>query len=154
MTRDEFNRSMERVLVFYQRPRTPDQVQDFQGYMNVLFDDLRSITGELFEETTKELVRCLPRGQKPQPPQFWAIYHKIAEAKALSTEQGPPKDHHGLARMTADAEKMGQQGAVFALQQADVRGIRLPPEIEEILLRKACAVEEPEEKPASPASPS
>lgn len=154
MTRDEFNRSMERVLVFYQRPRTPDQVQDFQGYMNVLFDDLRSIAGDLFEETTKELVRALPRGQKPQPPQFWAIYHKVSEARALATKQVAPQvDNRAI--MLADAEKMGPEGAAFALQLAVARGIKLPQELEDRLLQKVMPPAEGEDsKPASPASTS
>lgn len=122
MDRASFDKSMERVLAFYQKPRG-EEVNDFAKYMATLYESVCSIDPFMFDQVTKELIKTLARGQKPMPGQFWAVYHKLSVEKAESAKKDEKEWHESKEdcdrRAIEMASRLGRKGAEFALMVFD-----------------------------------
>lgn len=135
MTRDQFNAAMEKILVFYQRPTSPDAIEDFRSYMDGLYGAMYEMEAGLFGQTCAELVKTLARGQKPMPSQFWAVYHRVSEALAVRTQAPAPRQDSGEAHlwMIETARRMGPSGALFVLEAVGKGRVTLPQDVIDIL---------------------
>src|SRR5258707_13163272 len=51
MTRDEFNAAMQKILIFYQRPTSPDHIEDFRLNMNGLYVAMYPMEADLVDKT-------------------------------------------------------------------------------------------------------
>jgi hypothetical protein len=159
MHREEFHRSMERILAFYQKPKSEDEVRDFRAYMDTLFESVCSIDGFMFEQTTKELIKTLARGQKPMPGQFWAVHHKLSTQKAEDAQKATSSTQWREDKETCDrraiemAARLGKKGAEFALMILDAAPEKLKaavhPDALQILIDK---VSEPQREAAPTAA--
>ena len=125
MDRTSFDKSMERGLAFYQKPRSQDELEDFKRYMDMLYESVGSMEPFSFDQTTKELIKSLARGQKPMPGQFWAAYHKLNVEKAEAAERARQGTEWREDKETCDrraiemASRLGKKGAEFALMLLD-----------------------------------
>lgn len=125
MNRQQFDASMQRVLDFYSKPRNQEEMADHQRYMSSLFEGLSDMDPFMFDQTTKELIKTLARGQKPMPGQFWAVYHRLSVEKAVAAQSAQSDQGRRETKEECDlraiemASKLGRKGAEFALMLFD-----------------------------------
>jgi hypothetical protein len=112
---DQFKQSMARILSFTQAPKTKDDTDNLNRYLNALYEAIGNMDAFLFEKVTIELAKNMGRGQRPMPGQFWAVYSRLkAEDSASKPTEVCPSCRNTIWTMVRMMETKTGMEAEFA----------------------------------------
>lgn len=141
MTREEFNACMQQLLVFFRRPRSEGEIEDFKLYMDGLYSHLGPLRADLFHRTCFDMAGSMDKGEgKPEVARFKAIYASLVERErtegkviALPPAMTPEQNREVMVKA---ATMLSASGARMAMTRAAQLGITLLPEVVTILEAK------------------
>ena len=86
---------MRRIMAFYRRPKTTEDADQLDGYLEALFEAVKHIPGSEFEPVAKEIAKETSPLKKPMPAQFLSLHARLfrdRHVRAHVTEAMTPEE--------------------------------------------------------------
>jgi len=137
MLREEFEASMDRIVVHYGWI-----VADKTSYLNSIYEHVKNVEAKYFDSACIALAARLNPKRAPLPADFLLYAREHApDPPQGQASRGMTKQERAQWNLH-EAEAMGPKGATLSLDLSRRYGVKFDPEIQKILEAKAVTLKE------------